>query len=102
MRSCLEYAKSGDIAAARALSNRELSPHVSFVDMGGHGYATVTARSDALDVEFVCIPRLAERSGREDGGPLAYRVRFRTPMWQAGAKPELAMRVVEGDPKFST
>jgi alkaline phosphatase D len=101
VRSCLEYAKSGDIAAARAQTNPDLSPHLSFVDMGGHGYATVTARSDAFDVEFVCIPRPAERAGREDGGPLAYRVRFRAPMWKAGEKPELAMRVVEGDPKFS-
>ena len=29
VRSCLEYAQSGDIARARALSNRDLSPHVS-------------------------------------------------------------------------
>jgi hypothetical protein len=37
----LEYVKSGDIQKVRALSNRDLSPHLSFVDMGGHGYAVV-------------------------------------------------------------
>src|ERR1022692_1125006 len=36
VRSCFEYAQSGDIAKARALSNPNLSPHVSFIDMGGH------------------------------------------------------------------
>jgi alkaline phosphatase D len=41
VRSCLEYAKTGDVRKARVLSNAELSPHVSFVDMGGHGYAVV-------------------------------------------------------------
>jgi alkaline phosphatase D len=101
VRSALEYAKSGDIAKARQLSNPQLSPHLSFVDMGGHGYAVVTAASDALEVEFVCIVRPVERSEREDGGPLAYRVRLRTPLWKAGEAPALAMRVLEGDPKFS-
>src|SRR5262249_44791900 len=33
VKSCLEYAKSGDIKRARSLSNADLSPHVSFVDM---------------------------------------------------------------------
>ena len=41
VRSCLEYSRSGDIAKARALTNPDLSPHLSFVDMGGHGYAVV-------------------------------------------------------------
>ncbi len=43
VRSCLEYARSGDLEAARRASNPELAPHVSFVDMGGHGYSVVTA-----------------------------------------------------------
>ena len=62
VRSCLEYQKSGDIEAARRLSNPDLSPHLSFIDMGGHGYATVRVTSDALESEFVCIPRPLERS----------------------------------------
>jgi alkaline phosphatase D len=37
VRSCLEYATSFDLSRARALSNPALSPHVEFVDMGGHG-----------------------------------------------------------------
>jgi alkaline phosphatase D len=101
VRSCLEYAKSGDIAKARALSNPNLSPHVSFVDMGGHGYSVVRASSEAIETEFVCIPRPIERSTRDDGGPLNYRVKFRTRVWQHGQTPKLETNVLEGDPKFS-
>lgn len=101
VRSCLEYAKSGDIAKARTLSNPELSPHLAFVDMGGHGYSIVHASSEFIETEFVCIPRPVERSGRPDGGALSYRVRFRTPAWNPGETPKLEMNILEGDPKFS-
>ena len=101
VRACLEYAQSGDMGQARALSNPELSPHVSFVDMGGHGYAVVHATSDALETEFVCIPRPLERSARADGGPLAYRTRHRAGLWHKGETPKLDLQVIEGDPKFS-
>jgi alkaline phosphatase D len=101
VRSCLEYSRSGDLKKARELSNPDLSPHVSFVDMGGHGYSVVRVSSDSIETEFVCIPRPIERSERSDGGPLNYRVKFQTPMWAAGATPKLEMRILEGDPKFS-
>jgi alkaline phosphatase D len=101
VRSCLEYAKTGDVAAARAKSNPDLAPHLSFVDMGGHGYAVVRATADAIETEFVCIPRPLERSERQDGGPLAYRARFRAPLWQKGKIPKLEMQILEGDPRFS-
>ena len=101
VRSCLEYARSGDIAKARALSNPDLSPHLSFVDAGGHGYSVVRVTSHALETEFVCIPRPVERSERPDGGPLRYRVAFRTELWEKGAAPKMETRVIEGDPKFS-
>jgi alkaline phosphatase D len=101
VRSCLEYSRSGNIEKARALSNPSLSPHVSFVDMGGHGYSVVRASSDAIETEFVCIPRPVERSERPDGGPLNYRVRLRAPLWTSGAAPNLEIQVLEGDPKFS-
>jgi alkaline phosphatase D len=101
VRSCMEYAQSGDIRKARALSNPELSPHVSFVDMGGHGYAVVRATTDVLETEFVCIPRPLERSDRPDGGPLAYRTRHRASLWRKGETPKLELQIVEGDPKFS-
>jgi alkaline phosphatase D len=101
VRSCLEYSRSGDLAKARALSNPELSPHVKFVDMGGHGYATVRVTADAFETEFVCIPRPVERSASADGGPLRYRVRCHTAKWKSGKRPELDVRVVEGDARFS-
>jgi alkaline phosphatase D len=100
-KSCLEYVKSGDIAKARALSNPALSPHVSFVDMGGHGYSVVRVTSDSFETEFVCIPRPLERSERPDGGPLSYRVRSRTALWDKGKMPRLNVEIVEGDPRFS-
>jgi alkaline phosphatase D len=101
VKSCLEYAKSGDIKKARALSNPELSPHVSFVDMNGHGYCVVHVTKDSFETEFVCIPRPIERSAQPDGGPLSYRVRHRAKLWRKGETPKLKMTVLEGDPKFS-
>lgn len=101
VRSCLEYSKSGNIQKARALSNSDLSPHVSFVDMGGHGYAIVRVTSDALETEFVCIPRPLERSDRVDGGPLVYRSRHHVRLWRNGEAPKLATQIVEGDAPFS-
>jgi alkaline phosphatase D len=101
VRACLEYAKSGDILKARALSNPQLSPHLSFVDMGGHGYSVVRASREFLETEFVCIPRPVERSDRSDGGALRYRVRSRTKLWKKGETPKLEVEVQEGHPKFS-
>ncbi|MGA8270860.1 MAG: alkaline phosphatase D family protein [Candidatus Sulfotelmatobacter sp.] len=101
VRSCFEYAQSGDIAKARALSNPDLSPHLSFVDMGGHGYAVVHATSQFFETEFVCIPRPLERSDRPDGGPLSYRAKSRTNLWKSGEAPKMEMQILEGDPKFS-
>ena len=101
VKSCLEYAMSGDIEKARALSNPDLSPHVSFVDMGGHGYAVVRATNQAIETEFICIPRPIERSSREDGGPLNYRVRFRSSVWGKNNPPKLELQILEGDPRFS-
>jgi alkaline phosphatase D len=101
VRSALEYARSGDIERARALTNPDLSPHLEFIDMGGHGYSTVTVSSDAIQTEFLCIPRPIQRSDRPDGGPIRYRVVHRATRWKAGERPRLVQRVVEGDPKLS-
>ncbi len=101
VRSCLEYARSGDVEAARRLSNAELAPHLSFVDMGGHGYSVVTASASELQTEFVCIPRPLERSESEDGGPLVYRVRHRAALWRAGERPQLTTEVLEGSVPLS-
>ena len=61
VRSCLEYAKSGDVQKARQLSNRDLSPHLSFVDMAGHGYSVVHAAADRLETDFTAcrVPSFA-------------------------------------------
>ena len=101
VRSALELARTGDAAAARRLSNPEVAPHLAFTDLGGHGYATVRVSADTLETEFVCIPRPFERNEAPDGGPLAYRVRHRVPLWRAGEPPRLIQEVVEGDPPFA-
>jgi alkaline phosphatase D len=101
VRSSLEYQKTGDVERARSLSNRELAPHLSFVDKAGHGYSTVRISSKALECEFVCIPRPIERVTAPDGGPLLYRVVHRTLLWKEGEKPRLEQRVLEGNPKLS-
>jgi alkaline phosphatase D len=101
VKSALEYARSGDIAQARALTNPDVAPHVEFVDMGGHGYSVVTAGADAIETEFVCIPRPIAHATTDDGGPLRYRVRHRAKAWPAGARPELVQTIVAGDPKLS-
>ncbi|HEX8641827.1 MAG TPA: alkaline phosphatase D family protein [Allosphingosinicella sp.] len=101
VRSCLEYARSGDLEAARAMSNPDLAPHLEFVDMGGHGYATVRLSAEELRTEFVCIPRPSARSERNDGAELRYRVTHSARLWRAGERPRLEQRVLEGDPGLS-
>jgi alkaline phosphatase D len=101
VRSCLEYAKTFDLDRARALSNPALSPHLRFVDLGGHGYATVRLSAEEMRTEFVCIPRPVTRSERADGGPLRYRVVHSAKLWAPGERPRLEQQVLEGDPGLS-
>jgi alkaline phosphatase D len=98
IRSCFEYAKSFDLARARALSNPALAPHLEFVDTSAHGYATVRLSADEMRTELVCIPRPITRSDRPDGGPLRYRIAYTAKLWRAGEKPRLTQHVIEGDP----
>jgi alkaline phosphatase D len=97
VRSALEFASSGDLDKARAVRNPDLAPHLRFVDVGGHGYATVSVDADRMVTEFVCIPRPVKRSASPDGGPLRYRVRHEVPLWKAGESPRMTQTVVEGD-----
>lgn len=101
VRSCLEYAKSFDLDRARAVSNPELAPHLEFVDLGAHGYATVRLTGNEMRTEFVCIPRPITRSDRPDGGPLRYRVVHTAKLWAPGERPRLTQQVLEGDPGLS-
>jgi alkaline phosphatase D len=101
VRSCLEYQRTRDIAAAREATNPDLAPHLSFLDWGGHGYGIVRAGAEWIEVEFVCIPRPIERSAAPDGGPLAYRVTHRAQRWRPGEVPRLEQRVLEGNPALS-
>ena len=101
VRSALEYARTGNLQAAHAVSNPDNAPHLEFVDLGGHGYAVVTAGSETLETEFVCIPRPIARAQTPDGGPLRYRVRHTAGRWRAGERPKLTQHVLEGDPEVA-
>ncbi len=101
VRSCLEYAKSGNLQKARSLSNPDLSPHLSFVDMGGHGYAVVQATASRLETEFVCIPRPVVRHEEPDGGPMLYRVRHSADLWRRDERPKIKQTMVDGNAVFS-
>jgi alkaline phosphatase D len=87
VRSCLEYAKTRDLARARALSNPSLAPHLEFVDLGAHGYAKVRLSADEMRTEFVCIPRPITRAERPDGGPLSGRPQRCTLAARRAARP---------------
>ncbi len=101
VRSALEYSRTGDAARARRLSNPDLAPHLSFLDLGGHGYAIVRATAQQLECEFVCIERPLKRAERADGGPLRYRVVHRTPLWKSGEHPILTQEFLEGSAELS-
>jgi alkaline phosphatase D len=101
VQSTLKLKETGDIEQARAVRNPDVAPHLSFLDMGGHGYALVTATSEELSTEFVCIPRPLKRSESSDGGPLTYRVIHRTRLWKGGESPRLKQEILEGDPRYS-
>jgi alkaline phosphatase D len=97
VRACLEYAKSFDLRRARLLSNPDLAPHLEFIDLGGHGYATVRLSANEMRTEFVCIPRPITRSESPDGGPIRYRVAHTAALWKSGERPHLKTAVLEGD-----
>ena len=101
VRSALEYTRTGDVTAARRLSNSELAPHMSFLDLAGHGYAVVRASASELECEFVCIERPVERAEGIDGGPLRYRVVHRVPLWKVGQHPTLQQQFLEGNAELS-
>ena len=102
VRSALTLSATHDVAKALAASNPDVAPHLSFADLGGHGFATVRVSATDLETEFVCIPRPLARSDRPDGGPLAYRVAHRVKLWKAGERPQLVQEVVEGTPLLAT
>jgi alkaline phosphatase D len=98
VRACLEYSRSRDLASARRASNAELAPHLAFIDMGGHGYATLRLDAEMAACEFVCIPRPLERSESADGGPLKYKIVHRSKLWRRGERPVLEPVILRGDP----
>jgi alkaline phosphatase D len=98
VRSSLILQATGDRRQALAARNSDVAPHLSFMDVGGHGYSVVRTDADALEVEFVCVPRPLEPSGRAHGGPIAYRVAHRVRRWTASMRPCVERTKLEGAP----
>ncbi len=96
VRASLALQRTGDLGQALKESNPEVGPHLSFVDIGGHGYTTVRTTAEELEVEFVCIPRPIDRNEREDGGLLAYRVTHKVKLWKPGSAPRMERTAQEG------
>jgi alkaline phosphatase D len=96
VRASLALQRTDDLQQALKESNPEVAPHLSFLDLGGHGYAVVVANKKELQVEFVCIPRPLQRAGA-DGGPLAYRVTHTVKLWNAGETPSVKRLKMEGE-----
>lgn len=92
VRSALEYAESGDLAKAHAVSNPELAPHLEFVDLGGQGYGVVSVDGSRMVTDFVCISRSMECAATPDGGPLRYRGGMRVPSCHPGERPQITRR----------
>src|SRR5205085_5739299 len=101
VRPCFEYAKSFDREKALALANPDVAPHLTFVDIGGHGYATVRVDGQEMRTEFLCLPPPIERAPTPDGGPIRYRIVHSAKLWKPGGRPQLEQHVIEGDPGLS-
>src|SRR5262249_20003943 len=96
VRASLALQKTGDTRRALAERNPEVATHLSFVDVGGHGYSVARTTADELEVAFGCIPRPLERGDRADGGPLSYRVAHRVKRWSHDVAPRLERTALEG------
>ena len=59
--------------------------------------AAIAAHESFLDAELVCLPRPIERALSADGGPLRYRVSYRSPIWKPGETPALRRTAAQGD-----
>ena len=100
VQSALKLKETKDMKKALEVNNPDVAPHLSFLDQGGHGYAMVTATSEEMSVEFVCIPIPYQRSEKPDGGPLLYRVAHSARLWKAGETPKLEQKILDGNPIY--
>jgi alkaline phosphatase D len=97
VKASLAMLQSKDPALIAAAANPQVAPNLDLVDVGGHGYVVISAHPSFLEAELVCIPRPIERASAADGGPLRYRVRYRSPLWSAGESPRLERTSVQGE-----
>jgi alkaline phosphatase D len=97
VKASLALQRGEDAAAIAAAANPEAAPNLDLVDCGGHGYVVIAAHESFLDAELVCLPRPIEPALSADGGPLRYRVSYRSPIWKPGEVPVLRRTATQGD-----
>ena len=98
VKTCLVLQETSDESKALAARNPDVAPHLSFVDLGGHGYAMVRASAEALDVEFVCIAASDRARPRRRWRAARLSRVAHVPRWHAGELPLLERRDLEGTP----
>lgn len=85
VRAALEYSATGDLSAALARTNPEVAPHLPFLDMSSHGFATLRVTPEALETEFVGMDRPLEPVDDPEGPPVKYRLVHRVAAWEGGS-----------------
>jgi alkaline phosphatase D len=94
VRAARAYAEGASLGEALSLSNPEVAPHLDFVDMATHGFATARVDQSRLEVEFVSFRRPV---GAGILTPL-YRAGFTVPAWRAGEEPRIERHPIVGQP----
>lgn len=96
VRTAYAYAATGDLATALTERNPEVSPHLAFCDMGGHGFGVASVTADAMEVEFTALPRPLAPSTEPMGDPVVYRVTHRVEAWGSSEIPRLTRVSLQG------
>jgi alkaline phosphatase D len=98
--AALAYADTGDLDAALARSNPEVAPHLSLLDMGSHGFATVRISGEELETELTAVHPPLTPVDASEGPPVKYRIVHRTRAWSGGEAPVMEWVLGEGDLPF--
>lgn len=98
-RAALEVARTGDVAAGRALANPKQNSHLRYVDTDSNGYGLLRLDGNGAVAELVTVASAKKAYGK-DGAPIRRTARFTIAPWAKNAVPALAEPSVEGEKPF--